>query len=96
MWRRQISIDWEEKYHVSVFGFETFVVEEEYRKGSLYKADNWVFLGETSGNTKSHKGLENKSVRVETTKKLIYAKKIKGRKLSTEYNSTWNKRKISL
>ncbi len=89
MWRKQIAKDWEDRYKVSVFGFETFVVETDYRKGTLYKADNWCFLGETAGSTKSHKGLINKSTRSETSKKLVYALKIKGRQLSTEYTSTW-------
>lgn len=90
LWRKTIAIDWEKKYGVSVYGFETFVIENDIRKGALYKADNWVFLGETAGSTKAHKGLENKSTRSETCKKLIFAKKIKGRSLSTEYTPTWN------
>lgn len=95
LWRKRIAIDWEERYHVAVFGFETFVVEEDFRKGALYKADNWVYLGETNGNTKTHNGLTTPSQRIPTTKKLIFAKKIKGRKLSTEYTPTWNMSKIA-
>jgi hypothetical protein len=90
MWRKQIAIDWEERYKVKVHGFETFVVEEDYRKGSMYKADNWTYLGETQGSTKSHKGLENPWVRKSTGKKLIFAIKIKNTKLCTEYHATWN------
>jgi len=90
LWRRRIAKDWEERYNVIVHGFETFVVEEDFRKGALYKADNWDFLGVTAGSTKSHKGLANKSVRKTTIPKLIFAKKIKGTKLSTEYTATWN------
>ena len=85
------GIDWREKYNVEPHGFETFVVETDFRKGTVYKADNWIFLGETFGSTKSHKGLMNKSVRKNTNKKLIYAKKIPKTKLSTEYEATWNK-----
>lgn len=91
MWRKQIAKDWEERYKVIVHGFETFVVEEDYRKGTLYRADNWVYLGETKGSTKSHNGLENKSTRVQTNKKLVFAIKIPKTKLSTEYESTWRK-----
>ena len=35
----------------------------------------------------------NKSTRQNTTKKMIYAKKIPKTKLSTEYEATWNKPK---
>lgn len=93
LWRKTIAKDWEERYNVKVHGFETFVVEEDFRKGCLYKADNWIFLGETFGSTKKHNGLENKSERVATSKKLIFAIKIKNTKLSTEYEATWNKKK---
>ena len=89
----RISFDWEERYKVKVHGFETFVVEEDYRKGTLYLADNWVYLGETMGSTKTHKGLANKSERVSTNKKMIYAKKIPNTKLSTFYTPTWNIKK---
>jgi len=94
IWRKTIAVDWEERYNVKVHGFETFVVEEDYRKGCLYLADNWIYLGETAGSTKTHNGLENKSERITTSKKLVFAKKIKNTKLSTEYESTWNKKKI--
>ena len=65
---------WEYIYDVPVIGFETFVVEEDWRKGTLYKADNWSFVGETCGNTKTHNGLLNKQIRLDTIKKLIYCK----------------------
>ena len=89
IWRKQIAKDWEEKYGVKVHGFETFVIENDDRKGAMYRADNWEFLGETKGSTKTHNGMENKSERLETCKKLIFCKKIKGTKLSTEYHATW-------
>ena len=40
-WRKTISEMWKYVYGIPVIGFETFVVEEDYRKGTLYKADNW-------------------------------------------------------
>lgn len=89
LWRKRIAADWHKKYGVIVHGFETFVVEEDFRKGTLYKADNWTFLGETAGSTKRHNGLNNASVRVATSKKLVFAIKVKGTKLSTEYTPTW-------
>lgn len=91
LWRRTIAQDWEDRYGVKVHGFETFVVEEPYRKGSLYKADNWTFLGETVGSTKTHNGMGTKHERIKTQKKLIYAIKIPKTTLSTEYTPTWNK-----
>lgn len=93
MWRRQVAKDWEEKYKVKVHGFETFVVEEDTRKGAMYKADNWTYLGITAGSTKSHKGLANKSERVVTIPKLIFAIKIPKTKLCESYTPTWNIKK---
>jgi hypothetical protein len=94
LWRKRVSVDWEERYKVKVHGFETFVVEEDYRKGTLYKADNWDFCGYTSGNTKVHShGLGNKGERVSATIKMIYCKKISKTSLSTSYTPTWNLKK---
>ena len=90
LWRKQVAKDWEEKYGVRVHGFETFVIENDTRKGALYKADNWDYIGETSGSTKTHRGLKNKGVRMRTEKKLVFVKKIKGTHLCTEYHATWN------
>jgi hypothetical protein len=89
-YRRVVSKLWLELYGVPVVGFETFVVETDTRKGTLYKADNWTFVGETSGSTKSHKGLANKSTRKATEKKLIYCK-WNGTKTFPEisYKSCW-------
>ena len=91
-WRRRIANDWFVRYGVKPCGFETFIVEESYRKGSMYKADNWDFVGETSGSTKFHlHGVEKKFERIETGKKLVYCKRIKGVQLPTEYFATWNR-----
>lgn len=73
-WRRVVVALWEELYGVKVAGFETFVVEEDYRKGALYTADNWTYVGETAGSTKAHKGLTQKATRLTTTKKLIFCR----------------------
>ena len=89
MWRKQIAKDWEKQYHVKVHGFETFIIENDNRKGAMYKADNWEYVGETQGSTKHHNGIENKAERIDVCKKLIFVKKIKGTKLSTEYTPTW-------
>lgn len=89
IWRKTVAKDWEEKYGVKVHGFETFVIENDRRKGCMYKADNWDFVGETKGSTKTHNGMQNKSERLRTEIKLIYVKKIKGTKLCEEYTPTW-------
>lgn len=92
LWRPLIAQLWEEIYGIRVIGFETFVVEESYRKGALYKADNWSFLGVTAGSTKRHeKGLTVDFTRVKTQPKLIYCRWVKTRtpKPTTEYVSSW-------
>ena len=95
-WLKRVAVDWEERYRVKVHGFETFVVEEDYRKGALYLADNWIYLGETAGSTKTHKGLGNKSERISTSIKMIYAKKISKTCLSKSYTPTWNKPRVCI
>ena len=90
MWRRRVAEDWENRYGVKVAGFETFIVEESYRKGAMYKADNWDFVGQTQGSTKFHRhGAEKKFERRKTESKLVYCKWIKGGRLPTEYFPTW-------
>lgn len=80
---------WKLLYGVDVIGFETFVVETDYRKGTLYKADNWQYLGETQGSTKQHNGLKNKSTRKKTESKLIYCIKTGKDIGETAYESSW-------
>ena len=87
--RKVVSDLWLELYGVPVIGFETFVVEEDYRKGCLYKADNWAFLGNTKGSTKKHKGLKTKSLRIQTSIKMLYCIKTKNKVPVTDYKSSW-------
>lgn len=101
MWRKQIAIDWELRYRVKVHGFETFVIEQENRKGAMYKADNWFFLGETAGSAKllgkKIDGGESRNRRIKTNKKLIFAIKIPKTKLCSEYKgkSAWKINNLS-
>lgn len=91
LWREATAILWERLYSVPVIGFETFVVEEDWRKGSLYKADNWTLVGETQGNTKVHTtGMTTSHTRATTTRKLVYCRWRK-RPVSptTKYVSSW-------
>jgi hypothetical protein len=94
MWRSIVSHLWETLYEVEVFGFETFVVETDSRKGTLYKADNWEFTGETSGSTKSHLGVGltgGASQRKKIEPKLIFCKWHKDHRkpLDDGYVSSW-------
>jgi hypothetical protein len=87
---RRVSAQlWKSLYGVDVIGFETFVIENERRKGSMYKADNWTYLGETKGSTKTHSGLLNKSERKDTEIKMIFAVKTKKNLPTTDYVSSW-------
>lgn len=91
LFRRTISVDWKVRYGVDVAGFETFVIETDTRKGCLYKADNWTFVGETQGSTKFHlHGIDKSFERISTGKKLVFCKWNKNGKLPTEYEATWN------
>ena len=90
LWRRRIAEDWETRYDVRVCGFETFVIENERRKGSLYLADNWTFVGRTYGSTKYHQhGIEKQSARLDVEQKLVFCKWVKGAELPKEYTSSW-------
>jgi hypothetical protein len=94
MWRSIVSYLWETLYQVKVFGFETFVIEEDFRKGTLYKADNWEFTGKTSGSTKSHHGVgltDGVSKRKKTEPKLGFCKWHRNHRepLHDHYVSSW-------
>jgi len=89
-WRHVVAELWEDTYNIKVIGFETFVVETDTRKGSLYKADNWLYVGITQGSTKVHNGLINKSTRRAVNKKLIYCKWLSKPIVPTQkYISCW-------
>lgn len=79
LWRRQSVLDWYKKYNEVPIGFETFIFGEG-RFGSMYKADNWTYCGETFGSTKfrpkEHGGFDTKHLRIKTNQKLIFCKKI--------------------
>lgn len=93
LWRKVSARLWQDIYGVQVIGFETFVVENDTRKGALYKADNWDYLGETKGNTKAHNkgGLTTQHTRSDTDKKLIYAKWATKKPITPQqkYISSW-------
>jgi hypothetical protein len=64
---RQIQDDWLTEYFYTPVLLETFVDTERYQ-GTIYRASNWICLGETQGrgrNDRRHEGL--------LSKKAIYA-----------------------
>ena len=50
--RRRISADWQAKYGHPVYLLETFVEKARFR-GTCYKADNWIYVGETTGRSRN-------------------------------------------
>lgn len=107
LWRKVAPKIWEDIYQVSVYGFETLVIEkrehiteggegsvpfkddpekEKWRlsvfgdfknsPGTLYKADNWTFVGPTEGNTKEHDdvGLNKAFKRTKVDPKNVWCK----------------------
>ena len=46
--RHRLSQDWEKLYNHPIYLVETFVDTTLYR-GTCYKADNWQFVGDTTG-----------------------------------------------
>ena len=88
--RKVVSELWEYIYEIPVIGFETFVIENDTRKGALYKADNWIYIGNTFGSTKHHSGLKNKSDRIDVCKKMIFCRWKKNPVIpKKEYISSW-------
>jgi hypothetical protein len=75
LWRNVIPHFWYEKYGTVVYGFETFVIENDTRKGTLYKADNWTLAGETAGASKVRNGIDKPADNwKEVPPKLIYCR----------------------
>jgi len=46
--RQRLSQDWQHLYHHPVYLVETFVDTQRFR-GTCYKADNWIYVGQTTG-----------------------------------------------
>jgi hypothetical protein len=75
LWRNVIPHFWYEKYGTVVYGFETFVIENDTRKGSLYKADNWTLAGTTAGASKVRNGINKPADNwKEVLPKLVYCR----------------------
>jgi hypothetical protein len=64
--RRRVSQDWQRVYNHPVFLLETFVDAERFQ-GTCYKADNWTYVGKTTG-----RGKLSKSNKPTLSKKTVY------------------------
>jgi hypothetical protein len=77
IFRNRIKKDYKERYGDELIGIITFV--EPPRTGAMYKADNWIYLGETQGKKCFRRGDMGKWINKEWTtgtKKLIFAKRL--------------------
>lgn len=75
LFRQQLKKDYETQYKDKLIGLITFI--EPPRLGSLYKADNWIYLGITQGKECKRRGSHGKWINkewLEGTKKYIYTK----------------------
>lgn len=70
--RHCLSQDWQRLYHHPVYLLETFVDTQRYR-GTCYKADNWIYVGQTTG-----RGKLNKSHQPLLSKKAVYVYPLTG------------------
>lgn len=52
--RKRLSSDWQEKYGHPILLLETFVEKNRFN-GTCYKADNWIWAGETTGRTRNNR-----------------------------------------
>lgn len=64
--RRRVSEDWGLVYNHPVYLLETFVDTDRFQ-GTCYKADNWIYVGKTTG-----RGKLSKSRKPTLSKKAVY------------------------
>jgi hypothetical protein len=64
--RRRVSEDWSLVYNHPVYLLETFVDTDRFQ-GTCYKADNWIYVGKTTG-----RGKLSKSTKPTLSKKAVY------------------------
>jgi hypothetical protein len=67
----RLSADWEKRYHHPVVLAETFVDKSKFH-GTVYKASNWICLGDTAGRRKQGNIYQH-----HTSVKAIYVYKLK-------------------
>lgn len=60
---KQISEDWQRRYHHKIYYLETFIDKERF-SGICYRAANWIYLGDTTGRGKNdHTHKVNRSIK---------------------------------
>ncbi|MFH1302527.1 MAG: Druantia anti-phage system protein DruA [Planctomycetota bacterium] len=64
--RKCLSQDWQALYCHPIYLAETFVDTQRYR-GTCYRADNWVYVGQTTG-----RGIHNNSHKPIVSRKAVY------------------------
>ena len=64
--RRRVSEDWGLVYNHPAYLLETFVDTDRFQ-GTCYKADNWIYVGKTTG-----RGKLSKSTKPTLSKKAVY------------------------
>jgi len=82
LWRKAMIDLFGYVYGVQIMGYETFIIEKDDRKGSMYKADNWIYVGETKGDSRVLSGSANgviiddsgRIARNKTEPKMIYCR----------------------
>jgi hypothetical protein len=82
--RRRVSLDWESAYNHPVLLLETFVDTERFQ-GTCYKADNWIYVGKTTG-----RGKLSASTKPTLSKKAIYVYPLRKdfrERLAAQYSS---------
>jgi len=69
--RRRVALDWQTVYNHPIFLMETFVDTERFQ-GTCYKADNWIYVGKTTG-----RGKLSTSTKPTLSKKAVYVYPLK-------------------
>ena len=88
VFRKRVKIDYEKKFPGSTLkGLITFV--QPPRTGSIYVADNWLYLGMTKGfRTTQREGILS-------TRKFEFAEKEKKHIFVYDYLNKWERRKLN-
>jgi len=82
--RSRVCLDWESVYNHPVLLLETFVDTERFQ-GTCYKADNWIYVGKTTG-----RGKLSTSTKPTLSKKAVYVYPLRKdfrERLATQYFS---------
>ena len=84
--RRRLSKDWNVIYNHPIYLAETFVDTERFQ-GTCYKADNWIYVGKTTG-----RGKLSTSTKPTLSKKAVYVYPLTKdfrKRLNTQYSSVF-------